>query len=292
MDFLIVQVLHVNQTIYALKNTMHNNCETVAMCGIFGFTLKKPASVMQALKVLEKLEVHRYSYEPTPVGGYGAGVAILEPDGGIILRKVGKVGDASPVRQLTEIVDEREASVLIAHVRMPSPEFMGSVRFKETAQPYVVERDPNLTVASVHNGKVQNYRDLRAQLGEAHVFESEKFELIDSEVIPHFFEELLSEKQETNEALYSLLCTLQGSSAIGLLQVSEENAFLHLIHKGKTRGLTVWANGNNEMVFCTRKEPLIQEFGDLIAKRKFKERISIAHHEDAGLKLSFSIASK
>jgi glucosamine 6-phosphate synthetase-like amidotransferase/phosphosugar isomerase protein len=291
-DVFIVQILCTNQTIYVLKTAILNVAERVWMCGIFGFTLRKPVPTIQALGVLERLEVHQYENEPTPIGGYGAGIAILDNDGGLLHWKIGKTGDASPAKQLASIVDADEASVLIGHVRMPSPEFMTSVKFKEAAQPYVVERDPKLIVASVHNGKVQNYKELRAKLGQTHVFESEKFDLIDSEVIPHFFEELLSEKEETDEALYSLLCTLHGSSAIGLLQAGEENAFIHLIHRGKTRGLTVWANGRNEMVFCSRKEALTPQFRNILTRGKFKEKASIAYREDAGLKLSFQIVSR
>jgi glucosamine 6-phosphate synthetase-like amidotransferase/phosphosugar isomerase protein len=258
------------------------------LCGIFGFALRKPASMVEVFKVLRELEVHQYPSEPRPVGGYGAGVAILTDDGSVVFEKVGQ-GQGSPAERLSEIVKISEASVLIGHVRMPSPEFMATAKFKETAQPYTVEQDPELIVASVHNGKVENYRDLRAKLGESHVFESEKVELVDSEVIPHVFEEMLNEKQDTNEALYALFCVLQGSSAIALLQVDEENAFLNFVHKGKTRGLTIWTNEQNELVFCSRKEPLIEEFGNILSKGKFKEKISIAHREDVGLKLSFPL---
>jgi glucosamine 6-phosphate synthetase-like amidotransferase/phosphosugar isomerase protein len=275
-----------------LKIIPVNAIEMVWMCGIFGFILERPVPMIQALKVLERLEVHQYENEPTPVGGYGAGVAILTQDGGVVHWKVGKASGVSPAKLLSKTVDASEASVLIGHVRMPSPEFMATARFKEATQPYVVERDPRLTVASVHNGRVQNYKELRAKLTETHVFESEKFELIDSEVVPHFFEELLSEKEETDDALYSLLCSLQGSGAIGLLQAGEENASVHVIHRGKTRGLTVWANSRNEMVFCSRKEALTPQFNSILAKGKFKQKASIAYREDAGLKLSFEITSR
>ncbi len=261
------------------------------MCGIFGFGLTKPVSMARVFKVLEKLEVHQYPQEKRPVGGYGAGIAVLENEGSFVFEKVGKVGD-SPARYLSEIVKINEASVLIGHVRMPSSEFMATAKFKETAQPYVVQRDPRLIIASVHNGKVENYKDVRAKLGESHVFESEKFELIDSEVIPHIFAELLNEKQDVEEALYALFCVLQGSSAIALLQVSEQNAFLNFLHKGKTRGLTIWTNDRKELVFCSRKEPLIEEFGTILSKGKFKEKISIAYREDAGFKLSYPLASR
>jgi glucosamine 6-phosphate synthetase-like amidotransferase/phosphosugar isomerase protein len=249
--------------------------------------------MVRVFKLLEKLEVHQYPQESRPVGGYGAGVAVLLDDGSVLFEKVGKV-DNSPARHLAKIVgaEVNEASVLIGHVRMPSPEFMESADFKETAQPYVVEFEPNLTIVSAHNGKVENYKELRERLGEEHVFESEKVQLIDSEVIPHHFEELLNEIEDTDEALYTLFCALQGSNSIAMLQVDEENAFLHLIHKGKTRGLTVWTNQQNEVIFCSRKEPLIEEFERMLGKGNFKEKISIPYREDVGLKLSYQLSSK
>jgi glucosamine 6-phosphate synthetase-like amidotransferase/phosphosugar isomerase protein len=261
------------------------------MCGIFGFALAESVPLVKVFRLLEKLEVHQYPNEPNPVGGYGAGIAVLDNEGSIIWEKVGRVSD-SPARSLSEIVNVAEASVLVGHVRMPSPEFMETAKFRETAQPYVVELEPSLTIVSVHNGKVENYRELREQLSEEHVLESEKVELIDSEVIPHYFEELLNETDDVNEAVYMLFCALQGSSAIAMLQVDEENVFLHLIHKGKTRGLTVWTNEKNEVIFCSRKEPLIEEFTKMLAKGKFREKISIPYREDVGLKLSYQLTLK
>jgi glutamine phosphoribosylpyrophosphate amidotransferase len=147
-----------------------------------------------------------------------------------------------------------------------------------------------LTVASVHNGKIENYKEIRKTLGSAHVFESEKFELVDSEVIPHFFEETLSEREEVAESLYSFFCALQGSGAIAMLQLGEEDSFLHLLHKGKTRGLTVWTNDKNEVIFCTRKEVLKEELDNMFSRGKFKEKASIGYREEAGLVLSYSVS--
>lgn len=258
------------------------------MCGIFGFMFVKPVSLSSVFEVLERLEVHQYPQEPTPMGGFGAGVAVLLEDGSVVSEKVGKV-EGSPSKRLARNWQARvrRASVLVSHVRMPSPEFMTNARFRETAQPYVVQLDPDLTVISVHNGKVENYVDLRKKLDERHVFESEKIQLVDSEIIPHYFEELLHEKEDVDEALSAFSCALQGSSTISILQVSEEETFLHFVHKGKTRGLTVWTNKLGEVIFCSRKEPLTEEFRDIIAHDKFKEKVSIQYREEAGLQLSF-----
>ena len=92
-----------------------------------------------------------------------------------------------------------------------------------------------MTVVSVHNGKVENYREIRKTLGSAHVFESEKFELVDSEVIPHFFEETLSEKEEVTEALYSFFCALQGSGAIAIAAAGRRRLVPSLASQGKNK---------------------------------------------------------
>jgi glucosamine 6-phosphate synthetase-like amidotransferase/phosphosugar isomerase protein len=257
------------------------------MCGIFGFVMKKPLSMAKVFRVLQKLEVSQYPGEPRPVGGYGAGVAVLLDDGSILSEKVGKVAD-SPTGRLAEIMRANltEASVLIGHVRFPSSEFMDTAKFKEAAQPYVEHFEPELTIVSAHNGRVENYMELRKKLN-AHVFESEKVGLIDSEVIPHYFGEILNEAEDADKAVYELLCNLKGPNSVAMLHVDGENAFLHLVHKGKTRGLTVWANEKNEVIFCSRPEPVIEELKEVLVRGKFKEKASIKWHEDAGLKLSF-----
>jgi glucosamine 6-phosphate synthetase-like amidotransferase/phosphosugar isomerase protein len=260
------------------------------MCGIFGFSLKQPVPMAKVFNVVAKLEVHQYPSEPTPVGGYGAGLAVLENNGSMMFEKIGKTSELSPAKQLSEIVNVDEASILVGHVRMPSPEFMATANFREAAQPYVVGFGKDLTVVSVHNGKVENYKELRVDLGKTHVFESEKIGLIDSEVIPHVFEKFLSLEQNPDDALYRLFCTLQGSrNAIAMLHVTKKEAYLHFIHKGKSRGLTIWVNDRNEIIFCSRKEPLYEEFRAMLAEGKFREKVSIAYREDVGLKLSHQI---
>jgi glucosamine 6-phosphate synthetase-like amidotransferase/phosphosugar isomerase protein len=262
------------------------------MCGIFGFVLKKPVYAPLIFRILQKLEVSQYPGETKPVGGYGAGVAVMLRDGSILSEKIGKVA-GSPAAHLAKIMEPKlsDVSVLIGHVRYPNPEFREAAQFKETAQPYVGQFEPELTIVSAHNGKVENYKELKERVKE-HVFESEKVGFVDSEIIPHYFSELINETENADEALYKLFCTLQGSNSISMFQVDKENAFLHLIHKGKTRGLTVWANEKNEVIFCSRPEPVIDEFERLLARDKFSEKISIKWREDAGLKLSFPITFK
>jgi glucosamine 6-phosphate synthetase-like amidotransferase/phosphosugar isomerase protein len=264
------------------------------MCGIFGFVVKKPLSMNKVFEVLKKLEVSKYPDETEPVGGYGAGIAIMFPDGDVISEKVGKTTD-SPVAQLEQTVKKLtimnakldSATVLLGHVRFPSPENIGTAKFKEAAQPYVENFEQNLTVVSVHNGNVENFKELKSRL-QTHVFESEKIGLIDSEVIPHYFGEMVNELESSNAAAYELLSAMKGSNAAALLQIDEENAFLHLIYKGKARGLNVWTNDKGEVIFSSRPEPVVEVLKSLLVSGKFREKVVINPKEDAGLKLSFS----
>ena len=263
------------------------------MCGIFGFVLKKPLSMTKVFAILEKLEVSQYPGEQLPVGGYGAGVAIMLDDGGVISEKVGKNAD-SPSGQLAQILKPRisQARVLIGHVRYPSLEFMDTVKFKEAAQPYVESFEPELTIVSAHNGRVENYMELKAKL-DAHVFESEKVRLIDSEVIPHCFGALLNETEDAGQAAHKLLDSLKGKTvgSIALLQLDSENQILHLLHKGWSRGLTIWANDKGEVIFCTRPEPVLEELKETLDRGNFKEKAVIKLREEAEINLSFPLVA-
>ncbi len=261
------------------------------MCGIFGFALKQKIPMKTVFKTLKKLESHRYPGEAKTVGGYGAGIVFIDDDQlRVISEKTGRVSNISPVQRLSEIVSANEACVLVGHVRMPSEEFMNTANFRETAQPYVAKCYSDFVVASAHNGYVSNYKILKDKLGKIHVFESEKVGLIDSEVIPHLFEEKFVEKAgHIEKTLDSVFRCVEGSNTVCLLQVAEEDVFVHFIHKGKTRGLAVWTNNHGEIIFCSRKEALTQEFMRLLVKGEFQEKISVKWREEKSVKLSLRV---
>src|SRR3990172_6514490 len=216
-----------------LVRVVHSKFRSVVLvCGIFGYSTKKPLSMTKVFSVLQKLETSKYQGEKQPVGGYGAGVAVLLDDNSVFSEKLGKT-EGSPACQLADLVKPklREARVLIAHVRFPSAEFLGTVKFREAAQPYVENMEPQLTIVSAHNGRVENYLELKGKL-KAHAFGSEKTGVIDSEVIPHYFGALLDEGAESDQAADELLCTLKGKTvgSIALLHLDSENAFFHFLY--------------------------------------------------------------
>jgi glucosamine 6-phosphate synthetase-like amidotransferase/phosphosugar isomerase protein len=259
------------------------------LCGIFGFALEKPVEMAHVFKVLHRLEGHQYPNEPKPVGGYGAGIASITSSGKVNLEKVGKA-EGSPVERLSRVCRITQASVLVGHVRMPSPNFMETAHFKETAQPYMAQCSSGLSIVSAHNGYVANYEAIRARLGEKHVFESERVGLIDSEVIPHLFEELLDTEKNPNKALDKLFSTIEGSNTISLLQVEDKRLLLHFVHKGKTRGLHIWRNERGEVVFCSRREPVDECFGHMLNQGKFKGYMSIPYGEERSFKTAFAFS--
>jgi glucosamine 6-phosphate synthetase-like amidotransferase/phosphosugar isomerase protein len=262
------------------------------MCGIFGFALRSPIEVNEVVTLLEILERDKKEEdEKHPVGGYGAGLAFLTDEGEFSLIKVGKT-DNPPSRELYKWIDGESTRVLIAHVRFPSQKFMYTSCFKEAAQPYLTRCfSQGLTIISAHNGNVTNYERLKQTLKPNHVLESEKVGFIDSEVIPHLFEELVLKPSTTEKAVESLFSALEGNNTVAVLQlINVENGFLHLIHKGKTRGLTVWTNSFGEVIFCSRKTVVNKtSFKTLISKGSFQEIFYVDNKETRFWKRSFRL---
>lgn len=257
------------------------------MCGIFGFVLNQPVEMDVVFEVLQRLERHQYSGERKPVGGYGAGVAIITDSGDVLLEKVGRV-NGSPAEYLSRVCRIKQASILVGHVRLPSSEFMDTAHFRETAQPYVACCFSKPVIVSAHNGYVANYKAIRGRLGSGHFFESEgKVTLIDSEVIPHLFEELLAVEKNHSLALERLSSAIEGSNTISLLQVNGRLLLLHIIHKGKTRGLHVWKNYKGEVVYCSRREPLNQCFSRILNEGGFTEHVAIPWGLEGSYKETF-----
>ena len=135
------------------------------MCGIIGVLSKQSVApiMVESLKLLE-------------YRGYdSAGVAILS-DGHLEVKKdVGKISDIEKEYGLSKLV----GNIAIGHTRWATH---GSVT-QINAHPHC---DCTGKIAVVHNGIIENYRELKHQLSiKGHRFISET----DTEVIPHLIEE-------------------------------------------------------------------------------------------------------
>lgn len=135
------------------------------MCGIVGY-----AGVQQAVPLLiaglERLEYRGYD---------SAGIAVLSPSGELQIRKA-----AGRLAQLRASLDGRapEGTVGIGHTRWATHGRPSD----ENAHPHT---DCERRVCVVHNGVVENYRELREWLGaQGHQLRSET----DTEVLAHLIE--------------------------------------------------------------------------------------------------------
>jgi glucosamine--fructose-6-phosphate aminotransferase (isomerizing) len=167
------------------------------MCGIIGYCGQKPA-VPIVLDALKRLEYRGYD---------SAGIASLS-DGKLLIRKdAGKVNDVIQKLDLTSL----PGNVAIGHTRWATH---GAVT-QSNAHPH---SDCGGRVAVVHNGIVENSRQLRQELiGRGHKFTSET----DTEVIPHLVEDELKNGCSLEQAVLNIAPRLEGSYAFLVISLGD-----------------------------------------------------------------------
>jgi glucosamine--fructose-6-phosphate aminotransferase (isomerizing) len=167
------------------------------MCGIIGFIGTELAAPI-VLTGLLKLEYRGYD---------SAGLASI--DGGELHLKK----DAGRIEEIDKrySLGELPGNIAIAHTRWATH---GGVSQKN-AHPHV---DCARRIAVVHNGIVDNYREIRRMLeGRGHNFTSET----DTEVIPHLVEDYVNEGNTLEQAVLKTSRKLQGSYAFIAISAQE-----------------------------------------------------------------------
>ncbi|MCC7371861.1 MAG: glutamine--fructose-6-phosphate transaminase (isomerizing) [Chloroflexi bacterium] len=166
------------------------------MCGIFGYVgvrTDAPGLVLHGLKQLE-------------YRGYDSWGIAVPRDGAIMVEKrTGKIGQAQ-----TTLPDSQ---IGLGHTRWATH---GGVT-DQNAHPHL---DCHERLAIIHNGIVQNHRDLRRDLlDRGHTFRSET----DTEVVAHLLEEEVGQRGESPDALVQAVMStfrrLDGLNAIAALDV-------------------------------------------------------------------------
>ncbi|NKE37030.1 glutamine--fructose-6-phosphate transaminase (isomerizing) [Natronococcus sp. JC468] len=173
------------------------------MCGIIGY-----ASARDDRPVLEVLSngLSRLEYR-----GYdSAGVALAAPEVSVYKRE-------GEVAALEELLPDAPVDALagIGHTRWSTH----GPPTDENAHPHTDCRD---RVAVVHNGIVENYRELRAELEAAgHAFDSET----DTEVIPHLIGAALAGGADADAAFRRAIDRLEGSYAVAAVFRDREEVY-------------------------------------------------------------------
>lgn len=167
------------------------------MCGIVGYVGGRKCLPI-LLNGLKNLEYRGYD---------SAGVAIIEKDCIEIRKESGRVSS------LEKLIDTSSflGSIGIAHTRWATH----GVPSKENAHPH---KDNSSTFAVVHNGIIENYKELRQFLEESgYSFYSQT----DTEVIPNLIHYYYSKNEKTKEnflnAIYKACKDFKGSYAILVL---------------------------------------------------------------------------
>ena len=199
------------------------------MCGIVGYVGHQSAGPI-LLEGLQRLEYRGYD---------SSGIAVLDRDGALsVLKRQGKLKDLE-----SAIGAMPMGGAGIGHTRWATH----GIPSDRNAHPHA---SGSGDVVVVHNGIVENYRILKAQLdasrpGSARSWQSET----DTEVIPELIAQELYRGQSFPEALRACLGLLHGASAIAAFHRADPSR-IYAARKGSAGGIVI-GYGDGEMFLAS-----------------------------------------
>jgi glucosamine--fructose-6-phosphate aminotransferase (isomerizing) len=168
------------------------------MCGIFGCILKDGDVAPLIHAALKRLEYRGYD---------SVGEATINGGKIQIKKDTGKIDAVHAILNL----DNLQGRVGIGHTRWATH----GAPYRSNAHPHV---DCNEEVAVVHNGIIENFAELKAELeNRGHIFRSKT----DTEVIPHLIEEKMKDGLCLVDAVRHSVNQLDGSYAIAVICAKE-----------------------------------------------------------------------
>ena len=200
------------------------------MCGIFGYVGPR-ASTGLLLESLKRLEYRGYD---------SWGMAMACGDRLQVFRQVGRITGAEPPKLDAGL---HPCWGGIAHTRWATH----GAPTVENAHPHT---DCDGTIAIVHNGIIENYSALRAELeSHGHKFRSQT----DTEVIAHLIEELLKEENDFQSAFLGALKLLEGTYGIAAISPRQPGLILAARHGSPM----VLGLGKDEMMVASDPSALV-----------------------------------
>jgi len=167
------------------------------MCGIIGCILDNKNAAPVLLECVKRLEYR--GYDSVGIATSGSEIDIKKDSG--------KIDDVQENLNLTDLAGKMG----IAHVRWATH----GVPTKENAHPHT---DCKNKIAVVHNGIIENYKELKDELIEkGHVFKSET----DTEVIPHLIEKYMDKGNDLEDSVRLAVKNLKGSYALAAISCEE-----------------------------------------------------------------------
>ncbi|MBN1680743.1 MAG: glutamine--fructose-6-phosphate transaminase (isomerizing) [Anaerolineae bacterium] len=202
------------------------------MCGIVGYIGPRDATPL-ILQGLQRLEYRGYD---------SAGIAVLQNGALAVRRDVGKLNN------LRQMVNDKPLNgrIGIGHTRWATH----GVPSSRNAHPHTSASGKTVVV---HNGIVENFRDLRAELeADGVTFTSDT----DTEVIVHLVQREIDAGHDVTEATRRTVGRLRGAHAIVVLNVNEPDRLV-AVRIGNAGGVALGL-GDDEM-FVASDIPAILE---------------------------------
>jgi len=170
------------------------------MCGIVGILAERPVAPL-LLEGLKRLEYRGYD---------SAGIATLTNGHIGTCRAEGKLGNLAAKLEKKSLPGE----VGIGHTRWATH----GKPTEDNAHPHITDK-----VAIVHNGIIENYRELREELEQKQYrFQSET----DTETIAHLITDYLNQNMTPQQATAAALKRLEGAFAIGVIFAGHKNLLI------------------------------------------------------------------
>lgn len=227
------------------------------MCGIVGYVGTRQA-VEIVLAGLKRLEYRGYD---------SAGIAVIERNGAIELRR--DVGKLANLEQM------------LAHSPLSGHMGIGHTRWATHGEPNRRNAHPHLSmnkrVVVVHNGIVENFLELRAELeAEGVSFKSET----DTEVIVQLVERFLGTNTSLESAVAQALALLRGSSAIVVMNIDHPDELV-CARLGNAGGITIGI-GQDEMYIASDIPAILEHTRNVV----FLENRQLARVTATGFTIS------
>jgi len=223
------------------------------MCGIVGYIGPRDATPI-VLGGLKRLEYRGYD---------SAGIAVLQ-DGGFEIRR-----DAGKLARLLSIVNE---DPLEGHLGI------GHTRWATHGEPNARNAHPHIgatgDVVVVHNGIVENYKELKEELiAEGAEFNSDT----DSEIIVHLIERHLSSESGLFEAVRKTLSHLKGHHGVVIGSKHEPDKIV-AARIGNAGGVVI-GHGEGEMFIASDLPAILEHTRDVVYLES--HQIAVVTKDDA-----------
>lgn len=186
------------------------------MCGIVGIVAAKETNVIeQTLQCIEKLEYRGYD---------SAGIATLSQHDSLPLQE--RIQCIKVAGKVDDLIAQEKLHPLHGHIAI------AHTRWATHGEPTNYNAHPHLShnkIALVHNGIIENYDSLKADLlEEGYIFNSET----DTEVIVHLMYRVYTHQRQKNflTAIHQATSHLQGSFALAIINGDTPNQIFAVRH--------------------------------------------------------------